>query len=410
MDVTVDLLASPGGDALPAEIVERKGLGHPDSLCDALAEEVSRALSRFYCERFGFILHHNVDKALLRGGAARPAFGGGEVLQPIDFYLAGRATADYKGVTVPVAELAVEACRGWLRRNLRTLDAERHFRVHCLIRPGSVDLAELFERQRRTGVALANDTSCGVGFAPLSQLETIALSVERRLNAAAVKQMRPAIGEDIKVMGVRRGAQLGLTVASAAVGRHLAGMEDYLANKAWIAETARAVAGETTDRPVAVEVNTADGPAPDSIYLTVTGTSAEAGDDGEAGRGNRVNGLITPYRPMTMESAAGKNPISHVGKLYNIAAGLIAETVVAEVPEAAAAECYLVSRIGQPIDEPQIAEVRLWPRAPRPAAFFAPAVEPIVRRRLVELRELWRDILSGAVGLDRWPLRETAKT
>src|SRR3989304_352865 len=123
MDVTVDLLASPGGDALPAEIVERKGLGHPDSLCDALAEEGSRALSRVYCERFGFVLHHNVDKALLRGGAARPAFGGGEVLQPIDFYLAGRATADYKGVTVPVAELAGEACRGWVRRNPRARGA-----------------------------------------------------------------------------------------------------------------------------------------------------------------------------------------------------------------------------------------------------------------------------------------------
>lgn len=409
MDVTVDLLAAPGGDALPAEIVERKGLGHPDSLCDALVEEVSRALSAFYCERFGFILHHNVDKALLRGGAARPAFGGGEVLQPIDLYLAGRATAEYKGVTVPVADLAVEACRGWLRRNLRALDAERHVRIHCLIRAGSVDLAELFERQRRTGVALANDTSCGVGFAPLSQLEAIVLNVERRLNAAAVKQMRPAIGEDIKVMAVRRGAEIRLTVASAAIGRHVAGMDDYLANKAWIAETARAVAGEYSERPVAVEINTADGPSPDSIYLTVTGTSAEAGDDGEAGRGNRVNGLITPYRPMTMESAAGKNPISHVGKLYNIAAGLIAETVVAEIPEAAAAECYLVSRIGQPIDEPQIAEVRLCPRAPRPAAFFAPAVAPIVRRRLAELRELWREILSGAVALDRWPLREAAK-
>ena len=409
MDVTVDLLAAPGGDALPAEIVERKGLGHPDSLCDALVEEVSRALSAFYCERFGFILHHNVDKALLRGGAARPAFGGGEVLQPIDLYLAGRATAEYKGVTVPVADLAVEACRGWLRRNLRALDAERHVRIHCLIRAGSVDLAELFERQRRTGVALANDTSCGVGFAPLSQLEAIVLNVERRLNAAAVKQMRPAIGEDIKVMAVRRGAEIRLTVASAAIGRHVADMDDYLANKAWIAETARAVAGEYSERPVAVEINTADGPSPDSIYLTVTGTSAEAGDDGEAGRGNRVNGLITPYRPMTMESAAGKNPISHVGKLYNIAAGLIAETVVAEIPEAAAAECYLVSRIGQPIDEPQIAEVRLCPRAPRPAAFFAPAVAPIVRRRLAELRELWREILSGAVALDRWPLREAAK-
>jgi S-adenosylmethionine synthetase len=53
---------------------------------------------------------------------------------------------------------------------------------------------------------------------------------------------------------------------------------------------------------------------PSTVYLTVTGTSAEAGDDGEVGRGNRVNDLITPYRPISLEAAAGKNPVTHVGQ------------------------------------------------------------------------------------------------
>jgi len=94
------------------------------------------------------------------------------------------------------------------------------------------------------------------------------------------------------------------------------------------------------------EINVADLP-PDSLYLTVTGTSAKAGDDSEAGRGNRTNGLITPYRPMTMESVAGKNPVNHVGKLYNLAAGLIAESLVTNVRGLTAVECFLVSRFGQ---------------------------------------------------------------
>jgi S-adenosylmethionine synthetase len=73
------------------EVVERKGLGHPDTICDALAETFSRNLCREYRRRFGEILHHNVDKALLCGGRAAPAFGGGSVLAPITIHLAGRA-------------------------------------------------------------------------------------------------------------------------------------------------------------------------------------------------------------------------------------------------------------------------------------------------------------------------------
>ncbi len=58
-----------------------------------------------------------------------------------------------------------------------------------------------------------------------------------------------------------------------------------------------------------VHVNTADDIKKKSVFLTVTGTSAEMGDDGSVGRGNRCNGLITPNRPMSMEATSGKNPI-----------------------------------------------------------------------------------------------------
>lgn len=79
-----------------AKIVERKGLGHPDTLCDAIAESVSLRLSRHYLDRFGMILHHNVDTVLLCGGASRVAFGGGELLEPMEIHLAGGATEEWR--------------------------------------------------------------------------------------------------------------------------------------------------------------------------------------------------------------------------------------------------------------------------------------------------------------------------
>ena len=113
----------------PVEIVERKGIGHPDTICDAVAEDISTALCRYYLEHFGFILHHNVDKILLCGGAARPAFGGGEITEPIEMYLAGRVTKEFNGHTIPADDLAVDACRTWFQRNLPALNVDRDLRV-----------------------------------------------------------------------------------------------------------------------------------------------------------------------------------------------------------------------------------------------------------------------------------------
>jgi S-adenosylmethionine synthetase len=391
----IEPLHGPPVDQWAFEVVERKGLGHPDSICDALAEDFSRRLCRFYLDRFGAIAHHNVDKALLWGGAAHPAFGGGEVLEPMEIFLSGRATCEFKGVTVPIGEIAATCVEDWFRNNMPAVDPQRHVRVHCLVRPGSSDLVELFARQLETGVPMANDTSCGVGFAPASELERVVYRVERQLNSKAIKRNHPEIGEDIKVMGVRRGNHTSLTVAIALVGRFVTDIGDYREKKEGLAELVAEIARGETPEAVSVALNAGDDVDAGNIYLTVTGTSAESGDDGEVGRGNRANGLITPFRPMTMEAVAGKNPVSHVGKLYNLAAQRISREIVAEIDPVTDAQCCLVSQIGCPVTDPEIANVQIRTVAGVDVGEVAQWVEAIVRDELSQAGSLWKELIDG---------------
>jgi S-adenosylmethionine synthetase len=381
---------------LPFEIVERKGLGHPDTICDCLAERFSVALSRHYLDRFGLVLHHNVDKALLSAGRTEPAFGGGRILQPIDLALAGRATAEFRGASVPVAEIAEEAVRGWFRENLHDFDASRGLRLNCMTKPGSPDLVELFLRQRETGAPLANDTSIGVGYAPLSELERLALAVERHLNGPAFKQIHPETGEDIKVMGVRRRRRITLILSCAFIGRRLASLADYRRARDELADEVLRTARALTDCEISVRINAGDDIERGSVYLTVGGTSAECGDDGEVGRGNRVNGLITPLRPMTIEASAGKNPITHVGKLYNAAASRLAQRVVDELPEVTSCECFLVSEIGQPIHAPGYARLVVGTADGGLAWGVAARLKEIAEEQIAGITNLWREFLSDA--------------
>ena len=402
MTLAIGPLEAPPVEALDVEIVERKGRGHPDSICDALAEAFSLALSRFYRERFGLILHHNVDKALLWGGVAEARYGGGRVVKPFEVFVAGRATARFEGLEVPVAALFEDSARAWLGANLHALDPERQVVLHSLVRPGSADLVALFLRQARSGRWLANDTSIGVGHAPLSPLEALVLAIERDLTDSTASH--PEIGEDVKLMAVRQGGRLDLTLGCALVAGHVDSRAAYREAKARITERVGVSAAEAGFEKAAITVNAADDIAADSVYLTVTGTSAEAGDDGAAGRGNRANGLIAPYRPMTLESVAGKNPVSHVGKLYNLAAGLIAEALVAEIEEVGEAQCWMVSRIGHPIDQPQAVDVKLRTNEGVPVATLAAPVREVVERHLAGLPDLGRELLGGRLAFDRWPL------
>jgi S-adenosylmethionine synthetase len=160
-----------------------------------------------------------------------------------------------------------------------------------------------------------------------------------------------------------------------------------------VAEAARAETG----LQVEIAVNAADQIRPGSVYLTVTGLSAEAGDDGQVGRGNRVNGLITPYRPMSLEAAAGKNPVAHVGKLYNIMATRIAHAVVREAPRVREAYCYLLSQIGSAILEPQVFEVAVRTDEGHISAPIASRVREVAHSQLQGITVLWREAIEGAL-------------
>jgi S-adenosylmethionine synthetase len=394
---SVHVVQVPGGRG-EVEIVERKGLGHPDTICDAIAEDFSRTLSRYYLENFGVVLHHNVDKALLCGGRSRAEFGSGEVLEPIDLYLAGRATTDVGGRRVPVEELAIECARRWFSEHLSEVDVEQHLRIHCVVREGSADLTELFGRGPSRRTIFANDTSLGVGYAPLSAFEQLVLDIERELNSEGFRKDHPAGGADVKVMGLRRGEESNITIARAFKALPIADLNSYVSAKDTVESAARALAEQRGFAPE-VSVNVADDPNAGSVYLTLTGTSAEAGDDGEVGRGNRVNGLITPHRPMSLEAAAGKNPVNHVGKLYNVAAREIAEHVVETQPVVKQAVCTLLSAIGKPVDEPQLARVELTMFDGATAEVPQVEVEQLVGDYLTNLDALTQRLIEGRVSL-----------
>jgi S-adenosylmethionine synthetase len=183
------------------------------------------------------------------------------------------------------------------------------------------------------------------------------------------------------------------------IDKHLGNLGDYLVAKGKAAELASNVARQLLKHEVAVAINMADDLNAGSVYLTVTGTSAEAGDDGQAGRGNRANGLITPYRPMTMESVAGKNPVTHVGKLYNVAATIMATRLIEELPELSDAQCLLVSQIGKPVAEPQLVDVKVCTQEARPVTELVPRIQEIVQTELQGINSLWHKAISGSLRL-----------
>jgi len=341
------------------ELVERKGVGHPDSICDAIMEAVSVALCKAYTETFGRIMHHNIDKGLLVAGITEPKIGGGKVIEPMRLIFGDRAIYEWKDKRVPVDEIAIETAKEWIRNNLRFVDPEKHVVYQNEIKPGSPELVDIFARE----VIGANDTSAAVGYAPLTETERIVLNVERYLNSPEFKERFPESGEDIKVMGYRSNRHLTLTIAMAFVDRFVESEKQYFARKEEIVADVQAfVEREKLNfESIRIDLNTLDAPGrgEGGMYLTVLGTSAEGGDCGQVGRGNKVNGVIALNRPMSTEAAAGKNPISHVGKIYNLLSHHIAEHVYNEVEGVKEVYIWLCSQIGHPIDQPLIASAQL---------------------------------------------------
>ncbi len=379
----------------PVELVERKGIGHPDSIADGISESVSRALCRMYLDEFGRILHHNTDETQVVGGASEPKFGGGKVTSPIYILLVGRATTEVNGEKLPFRQIAIDAARDYIKSVCAHVDPVKHVEFDCKIGSGSVDLRGVFEQK----TVLSNDTSFGVGFAPLSDTERLVLETERFITTKLKKKV-PAVGEDVKVMASRNGKDIRLTIAAALVGSEVADGDEYQSVCDTIRDQVADLATKLTPRNVAIDVNTADDPELGRYYLTVTGCSMEAGDDGSVGRGNRVNGLITPCRPMSLEAAAGKNPVNHVGKIYNLLSNLIAQDVVKETGgNVKEIHVRILSQIGKPVDQPQVASLQILPADGVKLAAVRKEAEAIANHWFESIDTIPQKLLTGKLNV-----------
>lgn len=375
------------------ELVERKCLGHPDSLADGIAESISRALSRSYLEECGTVLHHNTDQGEVVAGESIPKFGGGIITKPIYFLISGRATKVFDGMNIPADAIAVEAARGYIKKILPTLNMDRDVIVDCRMGMGSTDLRDVF-RSCEGKAPRANDTSFGVGHAPFSEAESIVRGVSAFIDEK-LRPRYPVIGQDCKIMCLRDGDTITLTIAMAFVDRYCSSITEYIEQKNVLTEQIAAVAKQFTNRKVNVAINTADDLESASVFLTVSGTSAEMGDDGSVGRGNRANGLITPNRPMSMEATSGKNPVNHIGKIYNLLATRIAQDCVAEVDGIEEMYVRILSQIGYPVDQPHVASAQVLTKPGTTIKSIKPDIEGIIDGWLEKTTTITEKVIKG---------------
>jgi S-adenosylmethionine synthetase len=375
---------------IPVEIVERKGIGHPDSLCDGIAERISVEYSRWCQENLGALLHHNFDKVQLVAGEVDVGYGRGQILKPIRIQIAGRGTLVFRGQKVPMDDIAIQAAKQHVREHMRYLDPDRHMVIDSYAGRGAEELQYVVDH------VTANDTSFGVSHWPRSGLEHAVYETAQYINHELIDEF--PVGEDVKVMGLRRDGELTLTVAMPLIAPRIGDAAEYQ-------EVKRAAQAAVQDyaaklgRKVTVMVNTADDVANDAVYLTLTGTSAEMGDDGAVGRGNRVNGVIAPFRSASLEAACGKNPISHVGKVYNVLALLAAQDIIERVSTVRATTVYVLSQIGAPLDQPLVATALVRPTNGSTTPSIQADVQSVLDEHLEQVNSIRTRILNRELTL-----------
>lgn len=346
----------------PTEIVERKGLGHPDTLADGVAEAISVAYSRYCLNAFGVVLHHNVDKLALLGGEARADFGSGIMRSPIRLLVNGRMSERFAEAVVPYEAIQDEAARGYLRRRLPHLDADRWVQILRLT-TGFSHHSHWYRPRSRADIPdahnpEASDTAVCVGYWPLSVIERLVLDLERCLYTDTLEPRFPFVGQDIKILAIRTGLEVDVMLCVPLIAEETPTVQVYRDRLAMLHHLFMELTSERMPGyEVTVSLNTRDRDDRHDYYLTVTGTSLEGGEEGVVGRGNRTNGLIPSLRPYSIEAPHGKNPRFGAGKVYGVLAQRMAEALSTGL--ACACTVVLISQNGAPLDMPRHVIVEL---------------------------------------------------
>lgn len=373
---------------LDVEVVERKGVGHPDTLADGIAELASIRYAEYCLREFGAVLRHNLDKVAVLGGRARFTDTDGTYDRPVRIVVGGRASMSFAGRAIPVHEILHAAVMEQLSTALpgferiavtvqhETTDSSKYANWFS-----PVSLDDLPERGR----VCSNDTALLVATAGRTRAETIALLTE------AWFRRQPWAGSDIKALVVRKGQAFTVTVCVPAVAGHLITAAEF---DDAVHQTAGQLAAELDKRLPGPPVRLVCNPRRTSTraeplshqYFTLSGSAIDYGEDGLVGRGNARSGLITPAQAAGNEVAHGKNPTYHVGKV----GGWLVDQAAAELAKLAGpCRVAVMWRNGDPYPEPATVEITT-----RTDALDAGETEELVREAL--RCEGWLPDLVGA--------------
>ena len=378
------------------EIVERKGIGHPDTICDLVMNQVSIELSKMYLKETGTIQHHNMDKSLLVAGQSENKFGGGKITKPMKLVIGDRATFEVKGQKLPVEDVTISTAKKWFDNNLRFVK-EEHVEYQLEVGTSSHELRSIFENPKSF---VANDTSALVGYAPFTKTESSVLETEEYINSQNFKKEFPESGEDVKVMGFRNYNTLDLTIAMAFVDSHVDSENHYFKRKQDMLQSISEFHRKRGDfDEVKITMNNLDtkNKGIEGLYLTVLGTSADNADSGEVGRGNMANRVISLTRPAGSEATAGKNPVSHIGKIYNALSFKLAEEIQKTVPDLEEVLVWMYNVIGKPVNEPKAIIIQPISDKELDLAKFESAIKEIVEQNLNKMDEFCMQLASGKI-------------
>jgi S-adenosylmethionine synthetase len=383
------------------ELIERKGIGHPDSICDALASLLSQAYARYTIEHCdGMILHHQFDKVMIIGGRTEVWFGGGKFVEPIRVVLGGRVSRTYLGRQLPVEDILRGTIRSFFTARFPMIDFDKSVTISDFLTshagPGTLTtssgaIANMFDPVRRSAVRgyeelVANDTSFCVAYAPLSPLEQAVVDLERHLTGET-RGRHPWLGTDIKIMAYRQGRSVDVTACIPQIASAVPSYKDYKANLDVICGEIHDFLSESLPScTVRLSVNTKDRDSTQNVYLTVSGASL-SGDIGVVGRGNRTNGLITSRRPMSLEGTNGKNPRYYAGFVYAVATKRIATQIHEATGAANIVE--IVSQNGGKLSDPW--HTRVITKADEAT------VHSTVERVLANIEDVTDDFVAGTL-------------
>ena len=359
------------------EVVETKGKGHPDNICDTLAEKISAAYSCYCVEHYGVVLRHMIDKLSILGGGSKVKFGGGEMVSPIKLLINGRFINCFQKEKIDYMAIVTKTIKDYFKELFPLLDVEKFLEIvdntHHNEGPGVIynsddstknerknffEVVNQNDFRRHNNHFRCNDTSTTVSYYPMSNLEKTVLEIEQTLNSHKYKEKYPWTGNDIKVMGIRKDKKIEITSCVPLISCYIKDLEDYICKLKLIKEDIyKIVLFHFKDAEIEIFVNTRDNYENNDMYMTLIGSAVESGDEGAVGRGNRSRGVIPFCRNFSMEAPCGKNPVYHTGKLFTA----IGDKISKDIYDKYNIEnvVYCTSKMGDNIEEPWNVSIEL---------------------------------------------------